>query len=95
MTFAENIAVARDIAFLVLMAFTLLAMLVLFFKVSSLLGSAKRTFRNAEDIFSLVSERLVKPAAAGSGMAFGAGKLAGFLLGFGRRRRKGGRNDGE
>ena len=94
MSTAEWIAMIRDIIFLVLLAVTLLAVLILYFKVSSVLSSARRTLKAAEDIATTVSESVVGPAAAGSGVAFGAGKAVAFLFGLSKRRKKGGKDDG-
>lgn len=91
MSVAEYIAMTRDIVFLVLLVIVILATLLIYSKVSKLLDSTKRTVQDAENIFSAVSSKVVGPAV-GSGMAFGAGKLMAFLLGF-RKRKKGG-NDG-
>ena len=91
---AEWIAVIRDIVFLVLLGVTLLAILTLYFKISSILSSAKRTLKAAEDIATTVSESVVGPAASGSGVAFGAGKAMAFLFGLSKRKKKGGKDDG-
>ena len=92
MSVAEIIAMTRDIVFLVLLVIAILATLILYSKVSKVLDSAKRTVKDAEDIFSAVSSKVVGPAAAGSGAAFGAGKLMAFLLGFRKKNKKGGNN---
>ena len=78
---AEIIAMVRDIALLVMLVVTTLAVIIIYFKVSKVLNSAKRTLESVEGIVSTVSEKLVAPAAAGSGLAFGVGKLASFLFG--------------
>ena len=71
-------------------------LLVVLGKVSGLLSSARRTMKNLEEVVDAVSSRIVGPAAGGSGVAFGAGKLAAFFLGFSRKRKskEGGQNDG-
>ncbi len=76
---AEIIAMIRDIAFLVMLVITTLAVIIIYFKLSSVLNSAKRTLESVEGIVSTVSEKLVAPAA-GSGLVFGLGKLAAFLF---------------
>lgn len=91
---AEIIAVIRDIAFIVLLLVTLVIGVVLVRKVSSVLNSAKRTAKGVEDMMSTVSGSLVKPATAGSGVAFGAGKILAFILGLSRRKKKQGGNNG-
>ena len=90
----EIIAVIRDIAFIVLLLVTLVVAIVLVRKVSSVLNSAKRTAKGVEDMMSTVSGSVVKPAAAGSGVAFGAGKVLAFILGLGRRKKKQGGSNG-
>ncbi len=74
-------AMIRDIALLVMLVITTLAVIIIYFKLSSVLKTAKRTLESVEGIVSTVSEKLVAPAAAGSGLAFGLGKLAAFLFG--------------
>ena len=90
---AEIITIVRDIAFLVLLLF----LMILIFKVYTFVNSAKRTAKGAEEIVATVADKVVGRAVAGSGVAFGAGKVAAFLLGLRRNRRsgKGGNNDGE
>ena len=85
---------SRDAAFLLLVVVTILAVLFLYLKVSAILNSAKRTMKDAEDVVSTVSSKLVRPATVGSGAAFGLGKALAFLFGFRGRRREGGSNDG-
>ena len=93
MSTADWIAMIRDIVLLVLLAVTFLAVLALYFKISSVLGTARRTLKAAEDIVTTVSESVVGPAAAGSGVAFGAGKAMAFLFGLSKRK-KGRKDDG-
>ena len=92
---AEIVGLIRDIVFLLLVVVVLVAALALLRKVTGILGSARRTMQDAENIVSTVSRRVVGPAAAGSGVAFGAGKALSFLLGLARRRRRGGTKNGE
>ena len=89
---ATIIAMARDIVFFLLLAVALIVVLVLFRKVSALLDSVKRTVKDAENVISTVSDKVVGRATAGSGVAFGAGKVGAFLLGLRRRGKGGGRN---
>ena len=92
----EIVGVIRDIAFLLVLVVTLLAVVILFRKGSTVLDSARRTLEDAEDIVSTVAGKVVRPAVASSGIAFGAGKVVSFLLGLSRKRRKrGGRSNGE
>ena len=91
---AEWIALARDVALLVLLLVLLVVALKLYFNLSSILGSVKKVVKSAEEITTTVSESVVGPATAGSGVAYGAGKAMAFLAGLSRRRKKG-RNDDE
>ena len=93
---AEIIGVIRDIAIIFIMLLAMVALIVVFRKVSAALDSAKRAVKSAEEVATALSTRIVGPAASGSGMAFGAGKLAAFVLGWSRKRRKnGGGTDGQ
>ena len=78
----------RDIVLLVLLVVMTLAVLIIYVKVAKVLDLAKRTLEDVESIVSTVSEKVVAPAAAGSGVAFGAGKVAAFLLGARRSKKK-------
>ncbi len=90
---AVYVGLARDILLLLLLLVTLLVVFFTYRKISRVFGSVNRIVRETEEIVSSVSGKIVRPAAAGSGVAFGVGKIAAFL--FGLRRRKGGSNDGE
>ena len=94
MSTAEWIAMIRDIVFLVLLAVALLAVLTLYVKISSILSSAKRTLKAAEEIATTVSESVVGPASSGSRVAFSVGKAMAFLFGLSKRRKKGVKDDG-
>ena len=94
--FAETVGVIRDFVLIVIFLLAIIVLLVLYKKIAGVLDSAKRTLKSAEDVAAAVSEKVVGPAASGSGLAFGAGKLVGFVLGLsGKRRRKGGKSDGQ
>ena len=87
----EIIAVIRDISIISVLLVAMLVMLLLFWKVSSVLKSAKRTMDSVSEVTATVSDRLVKPAAAGSGVAPGVSRVLGFVLGLARRKKsKGG-----
>ena len=89
MSVAEIIAMVRDIVILVMLVISILVLLFVFLKISALLNSARRTLESAEDVVTTISERIVRPAASGSGTAFRLGKVAAFMSGlFGRRKRK-------
>ena len=90
---ALYVGLARDILLFLLLLVTLVAVLFTYRKVSKVFGSVNRIVKVTEEIVSSVSGKIVKPAAASSGVAFGVGKVAAFL--FGLRKRKGGSDDGE
>jgi len=85
---AEIVAFVRDVIFLLLLLFVLIAIILLYSKVSSLLESVKRTAKSTEEMIATLSENIAKPAASNSGVAFGVGKVLSFLLGFFRRKKK-------
>ena len=92
--FAEIVGVIRDVLIILIFSLVLVVLLVIYRKTSKVLDSARRTMKNVEEMADAVANSVVGPAAAGSGLAFGAGKLAAFVLGLARKRRKGGKNDG-
>ncbi len=95
MDFAESVGLVRDVLLIVVLALSTLTLLILLWKVSGLLNSVRRTATNVEELVEAVSSRIVGPATAGSGVAFGVGKLAAFFLGFSKKRNgKGGKNNG-
>jgi hypothetical protein len=98
LTLVELVGVIRDviviIAFLLSIAL-LVGVFVLYRKLSQVVDSAKRTMESAEQILDAVSTKIVGPAAAGSGVAFGLGKAAAFITGLrGKKRKKGEDSDG-
>ena len=92
--FAEVVGVIRDVLIILIFTMVLVVMLAIYRKTSKLLDSARRTMKNVEEMADGIANSIVGPAAAGSGMAFGAGKLAAFILGLARKRRKGGKDNG-
>ena len=93
--FAFVLGVTRDVLIILISFFGLLAVLVIYRKVTKILDSAGRTLKNVEDMADSLANSIVKPANSGSGLAFGVGKLAAFVMGLSRRKkRKGGHNDG-
>ena len=90
---AVYVGLVRDILLLLLLLVLLLVVFFTYRKVSRVFRSANRIIRDTEEIVSSVSGKIVRPAAAGSGIAFGVGKIAAFLFGF--RRKKGESDDGE
>jgi hypothetical protein len=93
--FAEVVALVRDVLLIVVLVLATMTLLVVFWKVSGVLSSARRTMKNVEDVAEAVSSRIIGPAAAGSGVAFGAGKLAAFFMGFSKKRNGEGEDNGK
>ena len=69
-----------------------LSVIVIFLKLMALLNSTKRTIQNAEGIASIISSKIIGPAMAGSGAAFGLGKALGFVFGFNKKQKQGKEN---
>ena len=82
---ADVIGIVRDFLLIFALLAAILILLVLYKKLASLLDSAGRAMRNAEEVATSISSRIVRPATAGSGMASGIGKLVAFITGFSRR----------
>ena len=86
----ELIALLRDlavIAFILTAMMVLLLLLVLSFvlyrKLAPLLNSARTTTRNAEEITTTVSQKLLKPL-----VSYGLGQVLSFILGYSNRKRR-------
>lgn len=92
---AQILGIIRDGLLIVVFLLTIVVLFVIWRTGSSVLKSAQRTMKSAEDVADAISSKIVGPATAGSGVASGAGKLASFFLGLTRRRRKGGKDDGK
>ena len=71
----------RDLLLLAILLVILILVFSIYRKVSQALKSAGRILDNTEDIVNTVSENIVRPAASGSGVAFGLGKVFAFLRG--------------
>lgn len=87
-TAATIIGIIRDIVFLLLLVVLLVAAVFIFQKVSAILNSVKKTSQKIQAMTTTVSEKLVGPAAAGSGVAFGLGKLLAFVRGSSNKRKE-------
>ena len=93
---AVIVGLARDVVLLILLLAALLAIIVLLRKVTGLLNSVRRIMSDTQNLVSTLTNGVAKPAATGSGVAYGAGKVGAFLLGFRKRkRRKGEDNNGK
>jgi len=85
----------RDIVFIIFFSLgTLVGLVVLIatFLVARtalrVLRSAGRTVENVRTLTDTAVEKVGKPLASGSSIAYGAGSVLGFITGFGRKRRK-------
>ena len=91
---AEVVGIVRDVLLILVFLLAILILFVMWRKISSVLGSVSGTLRNVEEVADAVSSRFVKPAAAGSGIAFGIGKAAAFVRGMSGKKKRGGKGDG-
>ena len=79
---------ARDILLFVLLLALLVGVIIVVAKISSVLKDIKKMVADAQKMIETLTENVAKPAASNSGVAYNAGKVGAFLLGFGRNRRK-------
>ena len=92
----NTISIIRDVALIVILLLATTILLFLYVRLSKALNSVARTVSNLADIVDALSNKIIAPAAAGSGLAFGAGKLAAFMAGFSKKgKAKGGEKDGK
>ncbi len=99
LTATETISIIRDIVIIlftgVLFLFTLALALfgfLMYRKVSPLIDTAKKAAKNAEDISTNISQKLVKPMVSRSIFALGAGQILSFILGISRKKGGGKKN---
>lgn len=93
---ANTISIIRDVALIVILLLATTILLFLYVRISKALNSAARTAGNLADIVDALSNKIIAPAAAGSRLAFGAGKLAAFMAGFSKNgKAKEGEEDGK
>ncbi len=93
---AEVVGIVRDVILILAFLVAALALVLVYRKLSSVLDSAGRTLKNAEELSSTISSNLIGRAKSGTGVASGAGKVAAFILSFARRmKKKRGDGDGE
>ena len=95
---AEITGIIRDVLLIVVFLLMIAVLLVVWRSISSLFSSIRRTVERVEQVTDTVAGKFVKPAAAGSGVAFGLGKIAAFARGMRgkkkKRKNQGGANDG-
>ena len=99
---SEVIVVFRDVAIIVLAVTTVVALLgavvggFLFYrKVKPMLDWASTTSRNAEEITTGMSRKLVKPLLGRAGFAVGLGQTLAFIAGYARKNRSGSMENNE
>lgn len=92
---ADLIGIIRDALMILIFLIVAVVLLMIWRKISVVLNSLGNAAKSAEEITDLISSKIAKPAAAGSGMAFGLGKMAAFVAGFGKKRNQGGEKDGK
>ena len=80
MSIAETIAMTRDIAFLSILLVIMIVLLVLYWKMSGLIGSGKRIARSTEETVSTLSSRFREHAGEDMDLISSAGKAASLLL---------------
>ncbi len=96
--FADIIVVIRDFLVILLLVLVFVVLLCFYLKVSRLLDSMRRTTKSMEDVWKVISDGILGSASAGSGIAYGAGKVTAFLMGLKPDKKKngdGGKTDGE
>ncbi len=85
----------RDILFIIFLSIgtlvglvALVATLLVARTTLRVLRAASRTTENVRNLTDTAVEKLGKPLASGSKVAYGAGSVLGFITGLGRKRRK-------
>ena len=79
--FADVTGIVRDILLILIVLVSLFILVGIYRKLSAVLESAKRTAASVDEMVETVSERIVGPATAGSGVAYGLGKAMAFFSG--------------
>lgn len=86
--FADITGIVRDVLLILIFLVSLFLLVGMYRKLSAVLESAKRTAASVDEIVETVSERIVGPATAGSGAAYGLGKAMAFFAGRKSKNRK-------
>lgn len=74
----------RDMSFIFMALFFSVIVFIVFKKLNAILNSLKNTLHSTQEFVDSVTG----PVTTGSGLAAGAAKIGGFLLGLSRRRQK-------
>ena len=85
---AAIVGLVRDVVLLVLLTVALVALIIMFSKTRQLLNTLKSTVDTVQETVTMVSEKVVEPAASNMGTARRFGGIAGFVLGMFRKRKK-------
>ena len=85
---AAIVGLVRDVVLLVLLTVALVALIIVFSKARQILITIKSTVDTLQETVTMVSEKVVEPAASNMGTARRLGGVAGFALGMFRKRKK-------
>ena len=85
---AAIVGLVRDVVLLVLLTVALVALIIVFSKARQILITIKSTVDTLQETVTMVSEKVVEPAASNMGTAKRLGGIAGFALGMFRNRKK-------
>ena len=79
--FADIIGIVRDVLLVLIVLVAIILLVALYRKLSAVLESAKRTAASVDEMVETVSDKIVRPATAGSDVAYGLGKAMAFFSG--------------
>ena len=85
---AAIVGLVRDVVLLVLLTVALVALIIVFSKARQILIMIKSTVDTLQETVTMVSEKVVEPAASNMGTARRLGGVAGFALSMFRNRKK-------
>ena len=85
---AAIVGLVRDVVLLVLLTVALVALIIVFSKARQILITLKSIVDTLQETVTMVSEKVVEPAASNMGTARRLGGVAGFALGMFRKRKK-------
>ena len=77
----EIIVFVRDLLLIGVLLISGVVVLLLYRNIKGLLNSLSRNVESVEEITSTISDRIVAPAAAGSGLVFFIGKMVSVVQG--------------
>ena len=89
-----SVIIAVGIGTVLLLTLTIVSVMI-YRKLTITLTALQRTAQNAQEGSKAILDKVVKPMTGNATASYGAGQVAGFLLGFFKRRNpKGGRKSG-